>query len=235
MKKKLLSVLLAGAMVCGMSTVVFADDTEVDTAGDTYSSTLSVTGTTNTPTIKITAPTTGSVVVNPYKLKCTLGEQQVSDQIVSATQYIVNESNVPIKVDVTVSATTAGNAALATAAPTEKITTNSVFMYLQVVTEGVNVTVEGGNVSEKSGGTFTEYSAKSTDAVVLASGKSTTKSGIATLGAATYTDDTLTDATGCAFRFGGSAATNPTKAWTSNDTVSPTVVFSFVPQVVATE
>jgi len=89
-------------------------------------------GTTQAPTIKITVPATGTVTVNPYKMAVSVGGSDVTDQIISATQFIDNASDVAVKVSAQVTGTAAGNLAFATASTqTKAVTTNSVFMYFE--------------------------------------------------------------------------------------------------------
>ena len=129
--KKLVSTALAGAMALSLSLSVPAfaagnTDTSLEQSTD-------ITGTTQAPIIKITVPATGTVTVNPYKMAVSVGGSDVTDQIISATQYITNASNVAIKVGAEVTGTAAGNLAFATASTqTKAVLTNSVFMYFEM-------------------------------------------------------------------------------------------------------
>lgn len=97
---KILSAALAGVMALSLMVPAFAAETEVTMDGLADGATVEVTGTTQTATVKILVPATGEVILNPYELDCTVpgAASPVQDQIISATQYIVNDSNLPVKV-----------------------------------------------------------------------------------------------------------------------------------------
>lgn len=74
MKKKILSLAMAGALVLSAGSVVSAADTTINAPTDgTYSSSVEATGEMKTPTINITlSDTTGKKVgLNPYGLEYT--------------------------------------------------------------------------------------------------------------------------------------------------------------------
>lgn len=106
--KKLFASAIAMSMVMAMSLPTFAVETDL-------SQNTEITGTTSAPTIKIVVPSTGTVVLNPYKMSVESGDEEVTDTIISATQYIENHSNVDIQVNAAATGTVAGNAKLATA------------------------------------------------------------------------------------------------------------------------
>ena len=126
--KKIMSTALAGVMALSLAVPAFAaanSDTSLE-------QNTAITGTTQAPTIKITVPAAGTVTVNPYKMAVSVGGSDVTDQIISATQFIDNASDVAVKVSAQVTGTAAGNLAFATASTqTKAVTTNSVFMYFE--------------------------------------------------------------------------------------------------------
>lgn len=213
--KKLATLALAGAMTLSLAAPAFA-------SGNTETSltqSSAITGTTQAPTIKITVPATGSVVVNPYKMEVlptggTAGTDEVQDQIVSATQWIENASDVAIKVSAAVSATVSGNAKLATATTvsTKPVTTNSIYLYLEAKPTDDGTTA----VADWSGAVTAVAAAKGT---------------VKELGTLAKGDGTDAGSTGgyMAYHLAGDAVEAPAVAWTANDKVDVTIAFTFAP------
>ena len=203
--KKLMSAAMAGALALSLSVPAFASGNTVLTGVDSLGegATIEVTGTTKTADVKVTVPTSSSVVLNPYELDYTVegAASAVNDQIISAAQYIVNESDLPVKVSTSVTGTIEGTgdfaAADATAEGTKKV-------HLEF------------NIGETSDGT-TESTNYETKAL--------------TKTATAFTDITMDEKGGAnpaiSFKFTGDAAENPTTPWTTDDIVGATIVFSF--------
>ena len=222
MKKKILSLGLVLVMAMSTSIMAFAADAEIESpdASGIYGGNVDITGETKVPTIKITVPTEGKVLVNPYQMKYTEGEgdaKDKTDSIISTDYYIVNDSDVPVKVNATVTGKieTGSGAIFSAAALKGTEVTKSVFMYLEIGTTsatGTAATYE------------TAFDAKSTKQIVVGA-KAVTKAG-------TVTMDEKGGAAPCAsYKFFGSVASAPAKAWTSDDSVSVDVVFTFTPQI----
>lgn len=218
--KKIMSTALASVMALSLAVPAFAADGDLE-------QNAAITGTTQAPTIKITVPATGAVTVNPYKMAVSVDGSDVTDQIISATQYIENASDVAIKVSAEVTGTAAGNLAFATATTqgTKAVTTNSVFMYLEM------------DVADKNDGTAdptwaTAYDSKSTKQI-LVSTKATKKADMLTLAAGTGTAAASTGGY-AAFHLAGDAASTPTTAWAAADKADVAIVFTFTPTVAAT-
>lgn len=165
--------------------------------------TIEVTGTTKTADVKVTVPTTGSIVLNPYELQYEVSQGNNStDQIISAPQYIVNESDLPIKVSTTVTGTIEGTGefqATDATAVTNKKAVHLVF-----------------NIGATSNGT-TESSSYEDKALAKT--------------ATPFTDITMGEKGGTnpaiSFKFTGDAAKNPDSPWTTEDVIGATIVFSF--------
>lgn len=216
-----LSATMAMAMAASMTVPALAADTTVDTTGEDgkYSAKTSITGELEAPTIKLTVPQTGTVIINPYKMTVNseaTGNEDVSDQIISATQFIKNESDVDINVSATVIGKPAedGEAVLATSALKGSETTKSVFMYLEI-----------GESSDGSTDPSWKGSYVSSDpSMVAVTSKSTTKANMYTLKA-----DVGSTPTYAGFRLNGAAASKPTKAWTDKDKVDVEIAFTFDP------
>ena len=201
-----MSALLAGAMVLSVSSTAFASTTNITTVdGMTEGQLIEVTGTTKTADIKITVPTSGSIVLNPYELNYDLpagsNPATSTDQIISAKQYIHNESDLPVKVSGTVTGTAEGAEFVAgsAAAVTDK--------------KAVNLKFTIGAVANDTA------ALPSTGAIEL------------TTTAQDLPDTTLDKKNGTntyvVFGFTGDASKNPTNAWTADDIVGATIAFTF--------
>lgn len=222
-RTKVFSGILAGMMACNLAVPALAaneykiiQDTDVTTGQ--YSGTTTVTSTMQAPTIKVTIPTTGSVVINPYGMKYRDSYNTVhTDQIISATYYIENASNVDLSVDVS-AVGTAGYGSKATFASsplkeTEK--NNALFMYVDFV----NIASKYNSVTWPSA-----YSTSNKTQVVVSSTQAKAED-VLTLSAArsTYAP------TYAAFRVTGEAAKSPEVPWGSTDNVTVKIAFTFNP------
>lgn len=219
--KKVLSRILAAALVLSMSVSAFAANVSApDATTGLYGATNDITGSTQAPNIKVTIPTTGTVVVNPYKMEVNDGTNDVTDQIVSAPQFIKNESNVDIAIDVTTTGEIAqGSAAVfATNNVASTVTTKSVFLYFEIM-----AATDGSTAPTWADA----YDSKAVNMVPVAA-KATTKKDVIKMGAGDSTE------TYAAFHLAGNAASNPTKAWTADDKVNVKVAFTVRPVIADT-
>lgn len=228
--KKVAAMVLAGAMALSMAVPAFAADTDLEQSTE-------ISGTTQTPTISISVPATGAVVLNPYKMSVDVsaaqdGSDMVTNQIISATNYIKNKTDVALAVSATVTGKTAGEAVFATATTqggTKAVTTKSAFVYLEVIDAGAgddDAATEP--TTAPTDASWKAYDAKAVNQVLLAA-KAVTKANMLTVPAVADGASSF-----IAFRLAGDAASSPTKAWTSADTVSATIAFTFTPTVQAT-
>lgn len=221
--KKVLSFVLALALVLALAAPAFAGGgstpnvTAPDATTGAYGANAEITGTTEAPTIKLTIPTTGSVVVNPYKMTVTVDSTDYTDQVVSAAQFIKNESDVDVAIDVTTTGEvgTGSEAVFATTTVGPTVTTKSVFLYFEIMA----------STDDSTAPTWaTAYDSKSASMIPV-SAKATTKKDTIKLGAGDTT------ATYAAFHLAGNAATNPAKPWTATDTVNVKLAFTVRPAV----
>lgn len=199
---KILSAALAGVMALSLMVPAFAAETEVTMDGLADGATVEVTGTTQTATVKILVPATGEVILNPYELDCTVpgAASPVQDQIISATQYIVNESNLPVKVSTKVTGTIEGAEFSATSAVAE--TTKKVNLQF-----GIGAT----SAKDTEPGTF--------DTRALA--KTETAFADITMDKKGGTNPAV------GYKFSGDASKNPDTPWTTDDVVGATIAFTF--------
>ncbi len=234
MKKKIIALMLASAMVMGMGLTASAENI---TAIDEQGTPVEVTSSQNLPTINITVPTSLEIVINPYQMSYTLGDGTSSDQIVCAEEEIVNESNVAIAVNVkelTAKEVKEG-ITFATAPITSKDTGKSVFLYLEAVKNSDNFA--------------SAYNKTSTSQVAVPDATTAgTKVKAAEKASIVILDKGSETATTAKVKVGGSVVANPTKTvtnddktkttlddpWTSEDTFKISFKFTFTPQVVAT-
>lgn len=202
--KKLVSAALAGAMALSLSTTALA--ASVSDVSEPVE--VEVSGTTEVPTIKISVPASGSVILNPYRLDVEIGEKDdgsaltSSSQVISATQYIVNESDLAVNVTTSVTGTADGakfSAATVGADATEKL------VYL---TFNIAATTDG----ETEPTTWGTAKPLSTTAVTFDAIKMDKKGG-------------TNVAVG--YKLEGDATANPKEAWTTDDTVGAMVTFTF--------
>lgn len=218
MKKKILSLAMAGALVLSAGSVVSAADTTINAPTDgTYSSSVEATGEMKTPTINITlSDTTGKKVgLNPYGLEYSLGAEKLKDAIANKAETITNASDVPIAVNATTTATipSGSEAVMATGALKGTETTKSVFAYLQIAL-GDSVTSD-------------KYDAKAANQLIFGT-KATTKKAMVKLDASTGTNKKAT------YKIFGDVAKKPAKAWADGDTVDFKIVYQFEPEVITT-
>lgn len=221
--KKLACAALTGALALSLSVPAFADET--------LSQSTEYTGSMSVPTINITVPTEGTVVLNPYKLAVGASGSEVTDQVINATSYIENGSNVALNVsatvtgklptgkkDVTFATTTTQNAS-------KPLTTNSIFMYFEIAPTTAN-NVEPDWLESYVAKPAADQEVKQ----ILVAAKATTVNNILTLGAKTDSGSTF-----AAYHLTGDAVSAPTRAWAEDDNVSATVAFTFTPTATAEE
>lgn len=225
-RNKVLSTLLAATMVVGTAMPAFAANSDAKLDG---SDKTEISGSVETPIIKVSIPTTGAVIINPYKMTVDTsvaqdGSGNTTAQIISTPQYIQNNSNVDINVSVSVSGTVAGNAKLATKELTAKDVTNSAFLYAEFLPATAGSDAK--DITKVVEPTWaTGYDAAKH---VLVGAKATTKA-IGTLSAAEFETDgtTVKTPTYMGFHLAGSAVSAPTTAWASGDTISVTIAWTF--------
>lgn len=219
MKKKILSMVMAGALVFSVSSIAQAATINKDATSGKYAAPeITAEGEYEVPTIDVTLSDTSSkkVAINPYGLTASISDTtDATAMLVNKTETITNGSVVALAVNATVKATPAGKAALATAEVKDTDTKNSIFAYLQL---DIGTTVKED----------TAYNTKNANQVVFAA-KETTKKAMVTL--ADKTDATNSKA---AYKILGNVATNPTAMWTSDDKVSFSIVYDFEPRVIKT-
>lgn len=198
--KKLMSAALAGALALSLSVPAFAADTTVGMDGLSEGAIVEVTGKTETATVRILVPATGDIILNPYKLDVDVDGSPVQTQIISSTQYIVNESNLPVKVSTKVTGTIEGADFSATTAVAEK-------------TKKVNLKfgIAATSAKDTEPGSFTEKALAKTETAFDDITMDKKGGANPVIG----------------YKFSGDASENPDTPWTQDDIVGATIAFSF--------
>ncbi|MCM1119458.1 MAG: hypothetical protein NC543_08875 [bacterium] len=235
MKKRLAALALAATMVIGSGLTVCASSASIsDMAGAAAGQEITGDASMNLPTISVTVPTTANIVINPFQMEYEDGDgNKNSNQIICVPQDIVNDSNVAIAVNV--AELTAKNVSdgilISTTALTDKTTTKSAFLYVEVKEDGKDFAAK--------------YDAKSTNQVVVPyvkDGDTKTKKGakdaVVVLGAKPADGD----GTKAQFTINGAVVANPTQVntdktvspapWLASDTLTVSFKFTFTPQIV---
>ena len=226
MKRKLVSCLLSMAMMVAMVMPVSAAEL---TAGDVDvtdgSAKVEVGGVVEEPTIDVVVTAANQIVLNPYNLEVTVGEEEepITDAIVGVDTTITNQGVTGLYVDVTVTGTVGegSKAVFLTADPEVKpVTTKGVYMW--------------GEFSEtyKTGEDVVATFADEYDSKVdfLVGTKALTKTAVVNL--ANAGEEGSENTNNVSFRLVGKANGDAAEVWTEADTVSVAVIFSFRPTTV---
>lgn len=231
MKKKILSMVMAAALVMSVSSVSQAAAGDVtltqDADGKYAASEIVASGAYEAPTISVTIDTAAKdVVINPYSLETSnstftsLDVDEKKEQLINKVDSITNKSSVMLAVNATLSASVEGSTKIATAPvvpATEK--SNSIFAYLNMK---AGATAETKMLTKDNA-----YDSKAANQAAFTT-KATTKKALVTLDPATGTNKTAS------YKILGTVAANPTTAWKAADKVKFSIVFDFEPKI-ATE
>jgi len=230
MKKKLFSLVMAVAMIAALAVPSFASSVVSGTGSQEGK--VPLTGATALPTVKVTIPTSGKVILNPYKMAVAdagnstevAASNSIDDQVLSASHEIKNETQAPMKVGISIKATPSTGVELATKACTGKETTKSVFMFAELLYAGTE---------QKTAQNLKDLWAAPADVndkcypQIIAS---TEEKGNANF----FTVPPAASASAPNYLYWtirGNAATAPEEKWTAADTVGADVVFTFTPDV----
>lgn len=187
--------------------------------------TLKVTGTTQVPTINVQLPTEAAVVLNPYKLKVTIGTLKDStDQIVSPVIGLTNLSDCPIQLGVKVNVKMGGNAALAAS-----ISGSETVPTVKLDLKGIKGDKAGAAISGSPATLAITTAESDTDLSGdfkfdgTSDGKAANTLAAATNGKAATTGGVFN------LQFSGQTNNNSGATWTAKDIVTPTLTFKFIP------
>lgn len=222
--KKVLSVIMAGAMVLSMGMTAFATGTpsgQLALEGEEAYE-IEIGSSTQVATIKVQVPEVVGFIVNPYKLEAKNDEIGITTtgntQIVSPVQKIVNKSDFKIKVGGTIFAFENNpEEAKLVASPTS-------------VTAG-NPTPKEATIrflakADTTSSTVTHLTTADTPDQNVELSTAKTDTGV-TLGTAVELDKVDTGNSVYLFNFDGTATEAPTNSWTDADTFGATIAFTF--------
>lgn len=255
MKKKLLSLIMAVAMIASLALPAFASTANVVQTPDSngvYSGGTTMGSQTRVAVVKVTLPlatnNANKVILNPYELKlftstssntaANSGNQVLADdnavadadgvaspQVITVPLEIKSESDVPLTVGLTAKATVGGETKLtATDVDQSAVDTDkNLFLYVDMLR-----TTDGSAVSDwtaDTAPTWRDDSSKvNTDAFsqVIPTAQGAKRENIISIPEGTAGKYVY-------FKIMGSAAPSPKKNWTSSDTVSVELAFTFAP------
>lgn len=242
LKNRILPGLLAIVLALSLFVPALADDDPPPPPNQT-----TITGNYVAPVIAVTVPSTGEVVISPYAIPIELDDTAKTkledQQIMTKPLFIINNSDLDLRVSATVIGTPTGILKLATAAPAAGDITNSAFVYMQMSTTTLKDAdkVSGGTTldKDKSYPVFAAWDpAYSADNDLVVSNKAGTPKEMAKLAKSTITESggsktiTWNEGSIAMFRLSGQVTEEPKTAWTAADGFSVTVAFTFKPDSV---
>jgi hypothetical protein len=249
--KKLLSMALACAMAATLAVPAFA----ATTSESTTNRSLKVTGAYQAVTISVVVPSTGTVIIDPYKLPVEIYKDTETTiksdglQIVTKPLAIKNQSDIKLDMNISATTTVTGTLTLATGELTDIKTEkkNSAYVYLEAqVAEDLSGDPSEAVSNAKVAQAYKDFTwaALVTDegdtqnGIVLKSGSAQSVNGIVTLEPNTFVDDAFSTyaAGSIAFlKLDGNCAQNPTTAWATKDGLTCTIAFTFTPAETETD
>jgi hypothetical protein len=237
--KKLLSMAVAGAMILSMSVPAFATwnnsgssgwnsssnatsgnatsgggGTETVEGGIAYGSEIQV------PTVDIDVPTTGAVMLNPYRLGFKIGNDDHDEAFYSAPVIATNKSDCKVDVAVSAKATAEGEAKITESGEVATTEPGAKNVHIDLVVN--TVTGSDATTVAAQGGKTIKFDAADKD-----------------YGFGTSKDDDATpitlnpgneEANYLGFQLSGTINSKTEKVWAATDKVSVAIVLTFTPQ-----
>lgn len=214
-RKRLLCAILALVLLCAAQPAALA------AAATGNKRSTDVKATSRLPVIQVTVPTRGTVYINPLKLPVSIGDWEANDQIVSTPNTLANHSEVPVSVDVEVTASVkSGSTMRLVSGPTGGVGTNKdAFIYFEMV----QADSEYPEDAEWASG----YDASKH--IIVGDGIPTSKTGMVTLPARNLLDAEVAPGGYAPFRLAGDAVVEPDTPWNNKDGINVTIAFTFTP------
>jgi hypothetical protein len=250
--KRIMSLVLAGAMAASLAVPAFAAET---TEEKNEKNETKITATYEAVKIDVTVPTTGTAVINPYALPVQIGTADGTEsgtavkmenaQIVTKALALRNKTDIDLNVSATVTTaiTDGSDMTLSTTALTSTDTAKKAFVFLETqpsAITGDDDAVTAGLATGYKSASWTDptkFSDTATNAVALSSAKAVTKSNIGTLAKATMDNDGAFSAYAAGsvlyIRLNGNVVQSPKTAWAATDGFTSTIAFTFTPKVSA--
>lgn len=215
--KRFGSIVMAGALALSMAAPAFA----------TYNTTI--TGSVQPITLRVTVPTTGAAIINPYGLPYTMATTTISGQqiVTTAPLVIQNKSSVALSVAANVTGTASNGVILEASSATTDYTTAE-DKKLQVKFEAFTAdTLTALNVADTDVLRPLHAALDSDDAVLTADVTTTATNATGTLVLREGKDDEVQSGGAAMFRLSGKVAKKA--AWAADDTFGATIAFTFEP------
>lgn len=214
--KKIMSAVMAGAMVLSMGMTAFAASTEPNFEG-TDPLEIPVISGTQIPTIQLIVPEAVGMIANPYRLEVKNEELQMqaaeSSQIISPVQYIQNKSDVAIDVKASIYGEAAETVKIVAAEGdvTKDNKKNAYIAFQMAKTAGTTAPADWTSPADElilNTTATAENPITSSNAVQMKAKTSTTENAIA-------------------FHFTGKLQDDPETAWTEDDFINAGLIFNF--------
>lgn len=244
--KKLMCLGLALIMALALTAPALASSPTWDTDNE---QTSQWTGGTQAPTVKVAVLGSAALVFNPYKLEAKMtaagvldssGNITVKDQIISKPFEIQNQSNVPLRMAVTLGAKAANSsnaddaetATIVKAAPAATITAKQIFVYADFAAfDGTQAQLE-----KRDEAWLTAQRLTATEATVgddgwdgTSGGKIEIKNNVGGIYIPAPTTGTPKQ-NSIWIKLGGAATATPAQTWAATDTLNVYTALKFVPQ-----
>ena len=179
-----------------------------------------ITTTTKMPTINVTVPSKGSVVINPLSLPVSISGEESTDQIVCTPRQLINKSDVSLSVDITVTgANKEGSELELASSPTNGAgTAKKAFIYFEI------------HQADTDDVDHAEWDAgyDASKHILVLDGVPQSKTEVLTLPAKTL-DGEIAPGGYAPFRLSGDAVRSPENAWKKADGVNVVIAFTFTP------
>lgn len=176
---------------------------------------------TRLPIINVIVPASVNIMINPYRMPVQIGGEESDETIVCSPAYILSTSDIPLKVDITVTGSVypESDMVLVTSPTHGAGTGKNAFVYFEMQQ----------NNTEYWDEVVWASSYDSTKHIVITKGGSTTKKGIVTLPPLTLDGELAANAYTW-FRLSGDAVRMPASEWNTQDGINVTIAFTFTPQ-----
>lgn len=219
--KRFGSIVMAGALALSLTAPAFATSTPANSTA--------ITGTYTPITLRVTVPTTGAAIINPYGLPYSLGESTISGQqiVTTAPLVIQNRSAVALAVTANLSATPSTGVTLEAGTASTDYTTEA--------TKKLHVVFEAFTADELTALNVTDNDTlrpmfaalDSADAVLTGDVLSTAADATGTLVLRESADGEVQSGGAAMFRLTGEAAKKAT--WEATDKFDAVIAFTFEP------
>lgn len=178
-------------------------------------------GITRLPVISVVVPASVDIMINPYEMPVSIGDGVYTEQIICNPAYIASYSDIPLRVDVTLTGNVyEGSDMRLVSSPTNGTgTQKNAFVYFEMVRSSE---LFWGSVPWESG------FANKPNQILVTQGGSSAKQGVTVL--PVLGEWGMIPENGYAwFRLAGDAARNPESPWTVQDGINVAVTFTFTP------